>query len=200
MPLSLLIAFRYFLAKKSTSAITIILWIAISAIAVGVAALIVVLSVFNGFETLVKTLYHSFNSDLQLSPASGKMILMDSVQLNKIKKLEAIENLCCIIEENALLKYGDKQFIVTLQGVDSNFNKVNDINQNMYAGVFKLHTTYKKPTANALSSFDLLNEESVDTNVSCMVMGAGIAQALALNPDAGYEPIQVKHLEPQRGL
>ncbi len=69
-----LFAWRYFKAKKSTNAINVIAWISIVAIVIGTAALILVLSVFNGFEDLVKSLYSSFYTDLKVSPASGKII------------------------------------------------------------------------------------------------------------------------------
>jgi len=72
--LNFLFAWRYFKAKKSTNAINIIAWTSITAIIIGTTALILVLSVFNGFEGLVKSLYSSFYTDLKVSPVSGKMI------------------------------------------------------------------------------------------------------------------------------
>ncbi|HVG41331.1 MAG TPA: hypothetical protein VM888_06945, partial [Chitinophagaceae bacterium] len=72
MALNFLFAWRYFKAKKTTNAINVISWISILAIVVGTAALILVLSVFNGFEGLVKSLYSSFYPDLKIIPASGK--------------------------------------------------------------------------------------------------------------------------------
>ena len=71
-------AWRYFKAKKSTNAINIIAWISVLAIAVGTVSLILVLSVFNGFEGLVKSLYSSFYTDLKVSPTAGKTIFTDA--------------------------------------------------------------------------------------------------------------------------
>ena len=84
--ISFLFAWRYFKAKKSTNAINIIAWISISAIIIGTAALILVLSVFNGFEGLVKSLYSSFYTDLKVSPASGKVITITESQLQQLKE------------------------------------------------------------------------------------------------------------------
>jgi lipoprotein-releasing system permease protein len=168
LPLPLLIAFRYFWAKKSTNAITILSWISLLAVAFGVAALVIVLSVFNGFESLVKTLYHSFNSDLLLTPTSGKVMLIDSIQLQRIKNIKGVEACSGTLEENALIRYQDKQFIATIQGVDTSFQLVNDINKNMYQGIF-----------------------SVKDSGWNIVLGAGIAQALEINPEMSLEPVQL---------
>ena len=80
-----LFAWRYFKAKKSTNAINIIAWISIVAIIIGTTALILVLSVFNGFEDIVKSLYSSFYTDLRISPASGKVMTITPEQLEKLK-------------------------------------------------------------------------------------------------------------------
>ena len=72
--MTFLFAWRYFKGKKTTNAVNLIAWISILAIAVGSAALILVLSVFNGFEDLVKTLYADFYTDLRISPAKGKLL------------------------------------------------------------------------------------------------------------------------------
>ncbi|HLG39503.1 MAG TPA: hypothetical protein VI461_07535, partial [Chitinophagaceae bacterium] len=80
-----LFAWRYFKAKKSTNAINVIAWISIMAIVIGTAALILVLSVFNGFEGLVKSLYSSFYTDLRISASSGKAITISPEQLNQLK-------------------------------------------------------------------------------------------------------------------
>ncbi|MFK9326028.1 hypothetical protein ACJEKX_23830, partial [Escherichia coli] len=71
--MNFLFAWRYFRSKKSTNAINIIAWIAVTAIAVGTASLIIILSVFNGFESLVKSLYGDFYPSLKIIPATGKV-------------------------------------------------------------------------------------------------------------------------------
>ena len=78
--MNFLFAWRYFKAKKTTNAINIIAWISIVAIAIGTTALILVLSVFNGFEGLVKSLYSSFYPDLKIAPATGKQLVLTPEQ------------------------------------------------------------------------------------------------------------------------
>src|SRR5690349_22071121 len=86
-----LFAWRYFKAKKTTNAINIISWISIVAIIIGTTSLILVLSVFNGFEGLVKSLYSSFYPDVKISPASGKQIVLTPEQLQKIKSVKGVK-------------------------------------------------------------------------------------------------------------
>lgn len=79
------------LKLKSTNAINIIAWVSISAIIIGTTALILVLSVFNGFEGLVKSLYSSFYTDIRISPASGKVMTITSEQIQQLKGLTGIK-------------------------------------------------------------------------------------------------------------
>src|ERR1043166_2419906 len=99
-----LFAWRYFKAKKSTSAINIIAWISIVAITIGTAALILVLSVFNGFEGLVKSLYSTFYTDLKISSSAGKIMTITPEQLLKLKGTAGIKNFSLVVEEKALLQ------------------------------------------------------------------------------------------------
>ena len=122
-----LFAWRYFKAKKSTNAINIIAWISITAIIIGTTALILVLSVFNGFEGLVKSLYSSFYTDLKISPASGKVMNITPEQLQKLKGLTSIKNYSLVVEEKALVKNGDYQSVIYLKGVDENYRYVSEI-------------------------------------------------------------------------
>src|ERR1700676_5399513 len=107
--MKLLFAWRYFRAKKSTNAINIISWVSMTAIVVGSAALILLLSVFNGFEGLVKSLYSSFYTDLRISPVSGKSITVSPEQLQKLRGLNGIRIFSLVVEEKALLQNGDNQ-------------------------------------------------------------------------------------------
>src|SRR5690242_13573599 len=102
--LNFLFAWRYFKAKKTTNAINIISWISILAIVIGTASLILVVSVFNGFEGLVKSLYSSFYPELKISPASGKQITLTPEQLQKIKRIGGVDHLSLVVEERALLQ------------------------------------------------------------------------------------------------
>ena len=99
-----LFAWRYFKAKKTTNAINVIAWISIVAIAIGTAALILVLSVFNGFEDLVKQLYSSFYPDMKIFPVAGKQITLTEGQLNQLRSVKGVRNISLVAEEKALLQ------------------------------------------------------------------------------------------------
>ncbi|WP_114792323.1 FtsX-like permease family protein [Niabella yanshanensis] len=138
-----LFAWRYFKAKKSTNAINIISWICIVAMVVGTAALILVLSVFNGFEGLVKSLYASFYTDLKISPESGKTITLSAEQLQQLRKVTGIRSFALVVEEKAILQNGDNQAIVHLKGVDYNYETTTTVNRHIYSGKFGIGTTEK---------------------------------------------------------
>lgn len=157
-----LFAWRYFRAKKSTNAINIIAWISIAAIIIGTAALILVLSVFNGFEGLVKTLYSSFYTDIKISPASGKIISVTEKQLQKLKGLSGIKNFSLVVEEKAMAHNGDYQSVIYLKGVDENYRYVSGVSDNLL---------YDAP-------YDLGNESSPK-----LIVGAGVEGALGIRAD-----------------
>src|SRR5579871_2566405 len=104
--MNLLFAWRYFRAKKSTNAINIIAWVSMSAIVVGAASLILVLSVFNGFEDLVKSLYTSFYPDIKISPTSGKTLTLTPQQLSQLKAVRGVRALSLEVEAQVLLMNG----------------------------------------------------------------------------------------------
>src|SRR5882762_921991 len=116
--MNFLFAWRYFKAKKSTNAINIIAWVSMSAIVVGAASLILVLSVFNGFEDLVKSLYTSFYPDLKISPASGKTVTLSPEQLRQLAGIPGVLSLSLVAEDQALLENGEWKAIASLKGVD----------------------------------------------------------------------------------
>jgi lipoprotein-releasing system permease protein len=136
-----LFAWRYFKSKKTTNAINIIAWISVLAIAVGTAALIVVLSVFNGFEDLVKGLYGDFYSDIKVVPAKGKFFELSKAQLQKISSLKGIKKFSFVAEEKAVLVNGDYQAIIYLKGVDENNIDVNGISKHIERGKYKIGST-----------------------------------------------------------
>lgn len=129
-------ASRYFRAKKSTNAINIIAWVSVVAIAVGAGALIVILSVFNGFEGLVKSLYSSFYPAIKVAPASGKTIILTPAQLQQIAAVPGVAHFSEVVEEKAVLRYGDEPTIAVLKGVDSGYNNVTDVKSNIVRGRF----------------------------------------------------------------
>ncbi|MCW3462782.1 FtsX-like permease family protein [Chitinophaga nivalis] len=138
-------ASRYFRAKKSTNAINIIAWVSVVAIAVGTGALIVILSVFNGFEGLVKSLYSSFYPAIKVAPATGKTILLTPAQLAQIAEVPGVIHYSQVVEEKAVLRYGDEPTIAVLKGVDSHYNEVTDVKNKVVRGRFDIGdtTTYR---------------------------------------------------------
>jgi lipoprotein-releasing system permease protein len=139
--MNFLFAWRYFKSKKSTNAINIIAWISVIAIGVATAALIVVLSVFNGFESLVKGLYGDFFSDLKVVPATGKFIRITPGDINKIKSVPGIGQVSFLVEERALLVNGEYTSIIYLKGVDENYTAVNHLSKHIVRGKYDLGTT-----------------------------------------------------------
>lgn len=131
-------AWRYFKAKKSANAINIISWVTVGVIAFATACQILVLSVFNGFEGLVKSLYSSFYTDLRVIPAKGKTFLLSADSINFIKHDPSVEALSLIAEEKALLQNEEQQTKVHLKGVDSSYPLVSGVSYKTFAGKFNL--------------------------------------------------------------
>ena len=137
MNLPLYIAKRYFLAKKKTNVINLISAVALMGITFGTAALIVVLSVFNGFEDLAKSMLNAFNPDIKILPAKGKFFSADSVT-DILKNDKDVAYYSRVLEENALIEYDEKQYIGIVKGVDSSFRYVTGIDTMMIYGEYKL--------------------------------------------------------------
>ena len=132
------IARRYLFAKKSHHIINYISIISVIGVMLTTAALIIVLSVFNGFESLVFSLFNSFNPEFVIKPVQGKTFHYNTFPYQQIKKLDGLNYVCPIIEENALIKYKDRQAIVKLKGVDSSFKKMSRMDTLMVQGHFVL--------------------------------------------------------------
>lgn len=162
-------AWRYFWSKKSLNAINIIAWISVLAITVGTAALIIVLSVFNGFEGLVKGLYGDFYADIRIVPSTGKFFQFTNEQLINLKKIEGISKSSFTVEEKAVLLNGDYQTIVYLKGVDSNFKYVNNLTQHIERGKFSLGFA----------------------DAPELVIGAGIENAIGADPQLNLLPLTI---------
>lgn len=138
--MNLLFAWRYFKAKKSANAINIISWVTVGVIAFATCCQVLVLSVYNGFEGLVKSLYSDFYSDLKITPAKGKTFTITPEQFTKLKSLDFVQAVSLIAEENALLQLDDVQKKVKLKGVDSNYTSVCNLSQKIKNGVYGLGT------------------------------------------------------------
>jgi lipoprotein-releasing system permease protein len=167
--MTFLFAWRYFKGKKTTNAINIISWISILAIAVGAAALILVLSVFNGFEDLVKSLYADFYSDIRIGSSKGKIITVTDEQLKQMRGIAGVKELTLIAEEKAVLVNEEYQSIIYLKGVDNNYSQVTGLVKHVTKGSFKT------------GSLD---------NPS-LVLGAGIENAVGVEPGANLSSLTV---------
>jgi lipoprotein-releasing system permease protein len=174
--MNFLFAWRYFNAKKSTNAINIIAWVSVVAMGVGAAALIILLSVFNGFEDLVKSLYADFYTDLKVTPASGKFLQVSEEQKQKIASWPGVGKISFTIEEKAMLQNGDFPALVLVKGVDENYRQVNNVAGRLIRGKFLLG----------------------DADKPAMVMGVGVENALGMESDRSVLPATV--YLPSRGM
>jgi ABC-type lipoprotein release transport system permease subunit len=119
--LPLLFARRYLLAKRSTNAINVITWISIVVIAVVTGAMVVVMSAMNGIAELVDRIYSPFDLDITITPAQGKTLARDSIDLGALLARADVEQASFTIEENVLLRCGDQQAVATLKGVEPQY-------------------------------------------------------------------------------
>ncbi|MGE5382477.1 MAG: FtsX-like permease family protein, partial [Omnitrophica WOR_2 bacterium] len=115
------IAWRYLKSKKSHNVINIISGISVAGVTIGTMALVVVLSVFNGFEELVVSLFNSFDPPIKVTPLTGKTFKSTAFPWGKLNEIKGIRATTGVIEEKALLKYGSNQFLATIKGVDDNY-------------------------------------------------------------------------------
>ena len=127
MRLALQIAWRYLWSKKSTNAIHVITGISLLGLSIGTAAMILIMSVFNGFEGLLINLYASFNPDLKVLPVSGKYFSEDSIHIDQIKQIDGVEAVSVSLEETAMFIYKDRQDFGKIKGVDSAYAAVNGV-------------------------------------------------------------------------
>ncbi len=175
MNLSFFIARRYFASKKSTNFINIISGISVIGVAVGTAALIIVLSVFNGFEGLVVSLYNSFDPNIKITAQQGKTFLPEQLPKSRILHIPGVRFYSETLEDNALLKYRDKQYIATIKGVDSVF-------------------TVMKPLQDQITDGEMLLQKG-DTDFA--VIGQGVRYFLSVNLDDAFSSLSV--FVPKRG-
>lgn len=182
MNVSLYIARRYFIAKKSTTAITIISWISVLAIAVGTGALIIILSGMNGLTSLVETMYNSFNPDVKITYTGGKVFKADKDLVQSLQQIEGVSYVSKTLEDNMLLKYNDKMQIVRVKGVDENFLLATRFDTLLTDGTFLVPG----------------NTESVNgEKVRQMVLGKGIAFRLGVSLGDMFTPVTI--FCPKRG-
>lgn len=153
------IAGRYLFARKSHNVINVISLISASGIAVGCAALIVILSIYNGFDSIVRSLYGSHTPDLLIAPKEGRTFTAEQERIAAIGAIDGIRAVCGTLEENVYVTYGDRQTVATAKGVDSIYQETTALRDYVTSGSFEL-------------SFGTLNEA---------VVGRTLAIELGLN-------------------
>lgn len=159
MNLSLKIAWRYIIGKKNTNAINIISGISIAGLSVGTAALILVLSVFNGLGDLISGMFGAFNPDLLMTPRIGKHFAYDSSMMQDLRKTSGVIEVSAVLEELALFENDGVQAFGKIKGVDERFTTVSRIGQHLYSGSMTFQ------------------EDGIDK----AVVGLGMADRLAVN-------------------
>jgi len=135
---SLKVAFRYIFSKKSHNAINVISGISATGVAIGTMALVVVLSVFNGFEQLIANMFSAFDPDFRITAVEGKSFEIDEDPWQTIRKMPDVAVFTEVVEENALLRFRDRQMAATVKGVGENYRQLTDIDSIMYDGKFEL--------------------------------------------------------------
>lgn len=138
MKLSLYISRRYLFAKKSRNAINIISAISVAGVMVGTMALIIILSVFNGLEDMVKSIFGTFDPDLEIRISEGKVFSPDKDKMAALGEIKGIGDWSVILEENALLRYDDRQYIATVKGVEDDYSAITGLDSVMWDGEFLL--------------------------------------------------------------
>lgn len=162
-------AWRYFRARKSTQAINVIAWVSVAAIVVGTASLIIILSAFNGFEGLVRSLYASFYTDIRVESVRGRILQADTETIRKIRSLQGVRAVSVVIEEKAVLQLGDYQTIVQMKGVESGYPDVAGVSDRIVRGRFETGNA-DRPRA---------------------VLGIGVENAIGVLSDRSLMPVTV---------
>jgi lipoprotein-releasing system permease protein len=156
---SFYIAKRYLVSKKSNNAINIISWISIISISVTTGALIVILSALNGITSTVANMYNVFEPDIKITIAKGKYFEASDKMLTGIKSIKGVQIISQTLSDKALVKNNDKQTLVSIKGIDANFNKITKIDSAIVEGSYGL----------------------TDLKRSNILLGRGVADQLQIN-------------------
>lgn len=160
MHLPLFIARRYLFAKKSHNVINIISAISAVGMAIGTAALIIILSIYNGFDELVKSTLSNVEPDILITPAKGKVFIPNGETFDRIRQNPLIDEYDLILQENVFVDYDGHQGIAKAKGVDSAFEAESPLAEHITNGEFSLHKG----------------------QLPQMVVGAGLAYKMGMNP------------------
>jgi lipoprotein-releasing system permease protein len=160
-------AWRYLRAGKSTQAINIIAWVSVVAIMVGTASLIVILSAFNGFEGLVRSLYGAYYADIRIEPASERVMNSDTTRLRKLRVHPHVKAVCQVVEQKGMLRNGEYQVFVQVKGVDAHYPEVSGLPGKLIRGTYGTGTA-ERPLA---------------------VLGAGVENAIGVLSDRSLSSV-----------
>ena len=160
MNLPLFIAFRYLFAKKSHNVINIISAISAIGMAIGTAALIIILSVYNGFDSIVKTMLGNVEPELLITPAEGKTFVPEGEVYDWLYAQQSVTSICTVLQENVFINYEGKQSIAKAKGVDSIYEEESPLKDYLRRGEFSLH----------------------HGDLPLAVTGAGLAHRLGIDP------------------
>ena len=175
MNLSVHIAKRYLFSKKSHTAIHLVSGISVAGVAVVTAAMVIVLSVFNGFEGLVISLYNVFEAPIVVKPAEGKTLELISIPTDEILATEGVIGYVEVLEESCLIRYRDKQYFARVKGVSDNFLELTDIDSMVIDGDPFMHVN----------------------GAPAALIGSGVAYHLSANVNDPINPLQI--YVPKRG-
>ena len=139
MRLAPFIAGRYLFAKKSHNVINIISAISAIGMAIGTAALIIILSVYNGFDSLIKSMMSNVEPDLLITPAEGKVFVPEGETYDWIYDQPVVKNMCCVLQEQVFISYDGKQSLATAKGVDWVYEEESTLRDHLTEGEFRLH-------------------------------------------------------------
>ena len=161
MNTSFYIARRYLFAKKSTNAINIISTISVVGVFVGSAALIIILSVFNGFEEVVLKMFNTITPQLVIAPVAGKTFNPNTAYFDQLKKNSSVYSFTQVLSENALFRYNNKQSVGLVKGVTRDYLKNKSLDSITIQGKFQLSNKYGR---NAVIGSAIQNYLMVNTN------------------------------------
>ena len=185
MNLPFFISKRYLFAKKTTNLVNLISALSVLILAVITSALIIVLSVFNGFEGLIKSFFSSFDPDFKITLVEGKMFSATDSLKAKIATMEDVASFAEVLEENVMLEYNQKTGIARIKGVSENFNQTSGIENQMINGSYIIST---------VDSF-LINGSYRYNRMNYAVLGYILSHRMSINFNLG-NPIKI--LAPKR--
>ena len=129
---------RYLFSPQSRSVVNLISGLSVAAVAIPVAAMIILLSVFNGFESLVRSMYSAFDADLTVAPRQGRTFDVSAVDTAALRRVEGVGAVSFVLEQSALLEFGDRQATATIRGVDDAYDAVLPLGENISSGEWRV--------------------------------------------------------------